>query len=298
MKKKSSMQEGELFRKYVNIRRNWYKFSRNKLSIVGLIGVCIIVFISVFANYLSPYPESAGRYVNFYESSQPPSLIHLCATDVNGRDILTRIFFGFRISLLMGVFVVLLQSPLGTILGLIAGYCRGSWVDMLIMRITDIFLAVPPLLLALVICSLLKPGLIGALLAVSMAWWPWYARMVYGLSSSIKGEFFVHAAEISGANTVHILFREILPNCLAPILTKMSMDMGTVILLIASLSFVGLGTQAPTPDLGKMVSDGCNYLPAQWWIAIFPALSIMFIVFSFNLLGDGIRDMLGSEERG
>lgn len=292
---KGSSRQKELSKRWENIRRNWYKFSRNSLSIIGLVVVCIIVFIAIFAPYISPHPESAGKFINFYEASQSPSLVHLCGTDVFGRDVLTRIFFGYRFSLMMGIVVLSLVVPVGVVLGLIAGYYRDSWLDTVIMRITDIFVAVPPLILALAVCSVLTPGIFYAMMAVSLMWWPWYTRMVYGVASSLKGEFFVQAAEVTGASRTHILFREILPNCIAPIFTKMSLDMGWVILIGASLSFVGLGAQAPTADLGSMVADGSKYLPDQWWIAVFPAFAIMLVVLAFNLLGDGIRDMLGAE---
>ena len=292
---KGYSRQGELPKRWENIRRNWYKFSRNSLSIIGLVVVCIIVFVAIFAPYISPHPESAGKFINFYEASQRPSLVHLCGTDVFGRDVLTRIFFGYRFSLMMGIVVLSLVVPVGVVLGLIAGYYRDSWLDTVIMRITDIFVAVPPLILALAVCSVLTPGIFHAMMAVSLMWWPWYTRMVYGVASSLKGEFFVQAAEVTGASRTHILFREILPNCIAPIFTKMSLDMGWVILIGASLSFVGLGAQPPTADLGSMVADGSKYLPDQWWIAVFPAFAIMLVVLAFNLLGDGIRDMLGAE---
>jgi len=292
---KDSSRQGGISKRWKNIRRNWYKFSRNPLSIIGLVVFCIIVFVAIFAPFISPYPESAGKFINFDEASQFPSLVHLCGTDVFGRDVLTRIFFGCRFSLMMGIVVLSLAVPVGVVLGLIAGYYRDSWLDTIIMRITDIFVAVPPLILALAVCSVLNPGIFHAMMAVSFMWWPWYTRMVYGVASSLKGEFFVQAAEVTGASRTHILFREILPNCIAPIFTKMSLVIGWVILLGASLSFVGLGAQPPTADLGSMVADGSKYLPDQWWIAVFPAFAIMLVVLAFNLLGDGIRDMLGAE---
>ena len=182
------------------------------------------------------------------------------------------------------------------IAGLVAGYHRGKWISLLIMRIVDIFVAVPPLLMALVVCSILTPGVFNAMMAVSVSWWAWYGRMVYGIVSSIRGEFYIQAAEVNGASTWHILLKEILPNSLSPIFTKMSLDMAFVILIGSSISFVGLGAQPPTPDLGTMVADGAKFLPEQWWISIFPAFAIVIIVLAFNLMGDGIRDMLGSEK--
>jgi peptide/nickel transport system permease protein len=278
-----------------NIGRKWYNFSRNPLSIIGIFIVLAIVIVAIFAPYISPYPESAGNYLNFAEASKAPSLRHWCGTDVFGRDILTRIIFGYRFSLIMAVSVLTLVVPVGVILGLIAGYFRYSLWDTIIMRITDIFVAIPPLVLALAICSVLMPNIFNAMLAVSIMWWPWYTRMVYGVASSLRGEFFIQASELTGANGFHILFKEMLPNCLSTILTKMSLDVGWVILIAASLSFVGLGAQPPTPDLGSMVAEGSKYLPDQWWIPVFPAFAIMLIVLAFNLLGDGIRDMFGAE---
>ena len=294
MQEKSLTQE-RLSRRWENIRRNWYKFSRNPLSTIGLVVICIILFFTIFAPFVSPYPESAGKYINFYEASQPPSLTHLCGTDAFGRDILSRIFFGCRYSLMMGVIVLLLIVPVGVFLGLFAGYHSGGWLEIVIMRITDIFIAVPPLILALAVCSVLTPSISNAMLAISLAWWPWYTRMLYEITSSLKDEFFVQSAEVTGATKMHILLKEILLNCIAPIITKMSLDMGWIILIGSSLSFVGLGAQPPTADLGSMVADGSKYLPDQWWISVFPAVAIMLIVLSFNLFGDGIRDTLGVE---
>jgi len=283
-------------RKWEKIKRGWYKFSKNPLSIAGAAIILVIILLALFAPLVAPYPEHAGNFVDFDEASKPPSLKHFCGTDVFGRDILSRIFFGFRFSLTMGIVVIVLTAPLGVTLGLTAGYMKGTWIDTLIMRITDIFVAVPPLVLALAVCSILTPSVFNAMMAVSLMWWPWYCRMVYGIASSIKNEFFIQAAEVTGSGKLHILFKEILPNCYGPIFTKISLDMGWVILIGSALSFVGLGAQPPTPDLGTMVADGGKYMPDQWWIAVFPAFAIMFIVLGFNLLGDGIRDMLEVEE--
>jgi peptide/nickel transport system permease protein len=285
-----------LKRRVESLKKNWYKFSKNPVSVVGLFFVVVVSFIAAFAPYISPYPSHAGRYVNFAEASQPPSLKHLCGTDVFGRDILSRIFYGFRYSLMMGAVVLSLVVAPGVVLGLIAGYYRGTWIDTVIMRVTDIFLAVPPLILALAICSVLTPSVFHAMMAVALMWWPWYTRLVYGLASSLRSEFFVQAAEVTGASRSHILFREILPNCVSSIFTKMSLDMGWVILIGSALSFVGLGAQPPTPDLGTMVADGAKYLPDQWWIAIFPAIAIMITVLGFNLIGDGFRDLFALED--
>ena len=297
MQEETSTKE-ELSRIRENIQRNWYKFSRNPLSIVGLVLVCMIVFIAIFAPYISPHPESAGKFVNFSDTCRPPSLAHPFGTDRFGRDVLTRTLFGYRYSLGMALMVISIMGPAGIILGLTAGYYRNSWIETIIMRATDIFIAVPPLILALAVCSVLTPSIFNAMLAICVAWWPWYARMVYEITCSLKNEFFVQAAELTGASTRHILFREIIPNCMASILTKMSLDVGWVILIGAALSFVGLGAQPPTPDLGTLVADASSYLPDLWWEAVFPAFAIMVAVLAFNLFGDGIDDMLGEEKGG
>ncbi len=278
------------------VKKGFYKFSKNPLSLAGAVIVVIVILLALFAPFVSPYPEHAGNFVDFANASQAPSREHLFGTDVFGRDILSRVFFGFRLSLIMGVVVIALTAPVGITLGLIAGYKKNTWIEAFIMRITDIFVAVPPLILALSICSILTPSIFNAMMAVSLMWWPWYCRIVYGIASSLKNEFYIQSAEVTGASTFHILFREILPNCYGPVFTKISLDMGWVILLGSALSFVGLGAQPPTPDLGTMVADGGKYMPDQWWIAVFPAIAIMFVVFGFNILGDGIRDMLEVEK--
>jgi peptide/nickel transport system permease protein len=276
--------------------RAWYKFSRNPLSVLGLVMVSVITLMAIFAPFVAPYPLHAEPFTDFANASKPPSLQYLFGTDEIGRDILSRCIFGFRYALVMGIVVLALVVPVGVLLGLLAGYYQGTWVDVVIMRITDIFLSVPPLILALAVASVLQPNLTNSMLAVSLMWWPWYTRLVYGLASALRNEYFVVSAETVGASTGYILFREILPNMLSPILTKMSLDMGWVIIIGSMLSFVGLGVQPPTPGLGTMVASGARFLPDQWWIAIFPALAIVVIVLGFNLLGDGLRDLFSAEE--
>ena len=278
-----------------NFGRAWYKFSRNPLSVMGGTTVVVITLLAIFAPYIAPYPEHAQPFTDFANASRSPSWEYPFGTDEIGRDILSRVIFGFRFSLLMGVVVLSLVVPVGVILGLMAGYYQDTWIDTAIMRVTDIFLAVPPLILALAIAAVLEPNLFNAMIAVSLMWWPWYTRLVYGLARTLRNEHFVTSAELTGASTPHILFREILPNCVSPIFTKMSLDMGWVIIIGSMLSFVGLGVQPPKPGLGTMVASGAKYMPDQWWIAIFPALAIVVVVLGFNLLGDGLRDLLAAE---
>lgn len=280
-----------------NLGRAWFKFSRNPLSIIGGVTVLIVVLLAIFAPYVTPYPEHATKpFTDFANASNSPSSKNLFGTDEIGRDVLSRSIYGFRFSLTMGLVVLSLVVPTGVLLGLIAGYFQGTRIDTFIMRITDVFLAVPPLILALAIASVLEPNLFHSMVAVSLMWWPWYTRLVYGLASAQRNEFYVSSAEITGASTPHILFREILPNCLSPVFTKMSLDMGWVIIIGASLSFVGLGVQPPKPGLGTMVASGAKYLPDQWWISLFPALAIVVLVLGFNLLGDGLLDLFAAEE--
>ncbi|MCI4434794.1 MAG: ABC transporter permease [Thermoplasmata archaeon] len=275
----------------------WYRFRKNKLSIIGLSIIITFVLMAVFAPWIAPYPSSAGLYTNFSQALQPPSSIHLFGTDEMGRDVLSRVIFGLRYSFsLVGVVLSITVLP-GVVLGLIAGYYLNRWFSVLIMRLTDIFVAIPPLLLALSVASLLKPSEINAMMAVTVAWWPWYTRLVYSNTSSLRNEDYVKAAELLGASPFKIMFSEILPNQIGSILTKVSLDAGWVILIGASLSYVGLGAQAPTPDLGTMISEGSIYLPGVWWISIFPAIIIVLIILGFNLLGDGIKDMFSTSIR-
>lgn len=264
---------------------------RNPMSLLGLILVGIVVLSALLASWIAPYPDHNGAVVDFLNNNRSPSLKNLMGTDLVGRDILSRIMYGYQISLVLGVIVLAIATPIGTVFGLIAGY-RGGWVEIVLMRIVDIFLSIPPLVLAIAMMGVLEPTLTNAMLAVTLMWWPWYARLVYSIARGEREEGYVVAAEVIGASTWHIIFREILPNCLPAIITKMTLDMGFVIIIASSLSFLGLGVQPPTADLGSMVAEGARYLPDSWWLTVFPGLSILVAVFGFNLLGDGLREAL------
>jgi peptide/nickel transport system permease protein len=291
-----AIKSNQMNTKRVNLSKSWYKFSRNPLSVLGLAILIIIVLSAILAPYITPYPEHAGPYTNFPESGQAPSFKHLFGTDTVGRDVFSRVIFGYRFSLLLAIVVISLSVPLGIVLGLIAGYTKRRWLEVGIMRITDIFLAVPPLVLALAITAMLSPKLLNQMMAISLMWWPWYCRLVYSITTSLRHEYFVYDAELTGARKGFIMIRSILPNCVGPILTKITLDMGFVIILGASLSFIGLGVQPPKPGLGTMVADGAKRLPAEWWMTLFPALAIVLVILSFNLIGDGLRDMFAVEE--
>ena len=274
------------------LRKAWYRFSKNKLSVAGLCIVVLVLLLVIFAPLVTPYPEHASAFTDFAHACAGPSQTYLLGTDNMGRDILTRIIFSFRGALYMAIIVLAIAVPVGCFLGILAGYLKNTWADYLIMRITDVFLSVPALLLALAVASILKANLTNAMIAITVMWWPWYSRLMYGMASSCRNEYYVVNAELTGAGKLHIIFREILPNCLSPIFTKMALDMGWVILIGAALSYVGLGEQPPTPSLGQMVSDGVRYMPDAWWMTIFPSLAIVIIILGFNFLGDGIGDML------
>ena len=274
--------------------RAWYKFARNPLSVVGLATVVAVVLMAIAAPLVAPHPEAAGKFIDILGRNQGPSLEHWFGTDNLGRDVLSRIIFGYRISLLLGIVVLTIAVPLGVFLGLVAGYFGGTW-ELVIMRITDIFLAVPSLVLAMAILGLFEPSLTLAMAAVAVGWWPWYTRLIYNLARSLKTEGYVAAAQVVGASPFRIISGEILPNCLGTIVTKMTLDMGFVILLGSGLSFLGLGAQPPTPDLGTMVAEGTLFLPDLWWTSVFSGLAILVVVLGFNLLGDGLRDLFGVE---
>lgn len=274
--------------------RAWYRFSQNPLSIVGLLLVTLIVVLATFAPWVVPFPKHSGSFVDFGNASQPPGSTYLFGTDVVGRDILSRIAYGYRLSLEIGVIVLAVAAPIGVALGLVAGY-YGGWTATAVMRVTDVFLSIPPLVLALAILGVLEPTFINSVIAISVMWWPWYTRLIYNITRSLRNEGYVVAAKVVGASDVHVLFREILPNCYASLLTKLTLDLGFVILIAASLGFLGLGAQAPIPELGSMVAEGAKNLPDLWWMALFPGIAILVAVLGFNLIGDGLKELLDIE---
>jgi peptide/nickel transport system permease protein len=207
------------------------------------------------------------------------------------------VVIGTRLSLQIGLIIIFVAMGIGVPLGILAGY-MGGWVNNLVMRITDIFLSVPGLLLALAIVGALGPGIKNAMIALSIVWWPGYVRLVQGKTLSLREEPFVEAARSIGASRFRIIFKHILPNCTSPIIVKASMDMGMAILFAANLGFIGVGAQPPEPEWGAMISVGRNYLPDRWWMATFPGLAILVTVLGFNLLGDGLRDVLDPQSRG
>ena len=264
---------------------------RNRLSVLGLVIIAFLIFVAIFAPLLAPYPEQALGEPNLQERLQPPSWKHPFGTDHLGRDILSRVIYGARTSLIMGFSVVALAVLIGVPLGLVAGYLGGK-VDLIIMRITDVFLAFPPLLLALLIASSIGRGMLNAIMALAISWWPWYTRLTRGMAISVKERPYVEASKAMGISDWKIIIRHVLPNSLSPIIVQGTMDMGSAILEAAALSFLGLGVQPPTPDWGLMVSEGKDYFLNYWWYPVFPGLAIFITVLAFNLLGDAVREVM------
>lgn len=277
-----------------NRQRAWRRLLRNPIAVIGGLMVISVILAAIFAPWAAPFPTHAGAVVDFRHRHSPPDALHWMGTDNAGRDILSRVIFGYRVSLALVAGVLGIAMPFGVLLGMAAGYFRGR-TEFVIMRLTDIMLAMPPLVMALAITAILTPDLVNAMIAITALWWTWHCRLIYRITSSIVAEDFVEAARLSGATHTHILLREILPNCMAAISVKTTLDAGFVILFGATLSFLGLGVQPPTPDLGTMVATGAQFLPDQWWEAVMPGLGVLYAILGFNLLGDGLRDMLDVE---
>ncbi len=272
-------------------KRGIHRFRKNPLSIFGLAVIVVLAVMALAADIISPYPEDAYGAVQFERRFQPPSPSYPFGTDEAGRDVLTRIIFGTRISLAAAVLIQAYVTVAATTLGLIAGYVGGR-VSSIVMRTADIFMSIPPLLLALVAASAFQPDLGTVILAVSLAWWPWKTRVVYSVVLSLREEQFVEASRLIGRGRLSIMFKDVLPHVIPVVVVKATLDMGFVILFISSLSFLGIGVQEPTPDWGMMISLGRKYLPEFWWLSTFPGLFIFAAVMAFSLLGDGLRDLL------
>jgi len=270
-----------------------YVLRKSTLAIVGALLVSLFLFLAVFGPRIAPYDPYA---VKLQERFIPPSKGHWFGTDKMGRDVLTRMLHGAGYSIRAGLLVLVIAVPVGIILGGIAGLF-GGWRDEMIMRITDVFLAFPSLILAMSFSAALGPSLFNAMIALSIVWWPMYTRLIRGQALSVRETSYVEAARSRGAGNWYLVRRHILPNCLSPILVTFTLDMGWIITATAALSFLGFGAQPPTPEWGRMVSDGRIYLMQAWWVSVFPGLAIASTVLGFNLLGDGIRDALDPKLR-
>lgn len=267
---------------------------RSPLTVAGVTLIAILALIALLAPLIAP----ANPLKQVLSTRlKPPSAEHWLGTDQLGRDVLSRMIYGARISLLIGTVVVGLAASVGTLVGLVAGYA-GGWLDEGLMRLTDVFFAFPALILAMAISGALGPSLTNAMIAIAVVSWPVYARLVRAQVLSLREREFVEATRALGASAGRIVWQHILPNTLAPLLVQASFDMGGAILSAAGLSFIGFGTQPPTPEWGVMISEGRNYIATQSWLSLFPGLAILLTVAAFNLLGDGLRDALDPALRG
>ena len=258
----------------------------NPLIATGGVIALLIVLIAVVAPLVVPYPADAGAATHPEMALQAPSAQHLFGTDQVGRDLFSRVLAGARVSPVVALFVLVISCVVGISLGVLAGYFGGV-TDEIIMRITDIFLAFPPLLLALAFATVLPANLTSLTIAIAISWWPWYTRLVRGQAASVAGRPYVEACRALGIPSWRILLRHVLPNSVTPVIVQVSLDVGGVILTASALSFLGLGAQDPTPDWGLMVAEGQNYFTTQWWLVTFPGLAILITALAFNLLGDG-----------
>jgi peptide/nickel transport system permease protein len=261
---------------------------RNRPFVIGLCLLALVLLASLFPQLVTSYNPIK---VNVPERLQSPNPLHLFGTDQYGRDILARVLYGGRVSLIMGVVPIAISALIGTLLGAVAGYL-GRWADLLIMRLMDVWVAFPTILLALAIVAILGPGLVNIMIAIGIAWIPYYTRMVRGSVLEIRALAYIEAAQVIGTGHVRMLRSHILPNILAPIIVMSSMGIAGAILTGASLSFIGLGPQAPTPEWGVILADGRQFIRAGWWIGLFPGIAIAITVLAANLLGDGLRDLL------
>ncbi|HAF71255.1 TPA: D,D-dipeptide ABC transporter permease [Candidatus Acetothermia bacterium] len=271
----------------------WRQIIRNPLSITGLVIIVTLVLVAILAPYIAPHDPFATDPIN---KLAPPSSAHLMGTDGLGRDILSRVLYGTRISLWIAVLILLTAGVVGTAVGILAGYV-GGFGDNLLMRITDIFMAFPRLILAMAIAAALGPSLTNVVIAISFSAWTVFARLARSRAIAVREEDYVEAARAVGASGFRIIVRHILPMAISPVIIQGTISMGGIILTAAGLGFLGFGAQPPTPEWGVMVSEGRNFMPHGWWVSTFPGLAIMVTVLGFNLLGDGIRDILDPRMR-
>ncbi len=266
------------------------EFLRDRLAVTGLLIILLLFAVGILAPYIAPDPDAV---FGFYPAKrlQPPSWDHLFGTDQMGRDILSRIIFGARITIRIAVFAVGITLVIGIPIGLVAGYYE-SWLGELLMRIADIFLSIPQFVLALALATAFGPSIENAILALSLTYWPWFSRLVYAETISLKHSTFIEATEALGAGAVRTIFLHVLPNVTSPIIVRSTIGMGYTILTAAVLGFLGVGAQPPDPEWGLAISESRKFLPGAWWFATFPGCAIFLVVMAFNMFGDGLRDVL------
>ena len=266
------------------------RFLQDTSAVIGLAIVLFAVFVALFAEQLAPYPLDAFQ-THLLQRLQPPSWEFPFGTDNLGRDIFSRVILGTQSALIVALSVVAASTLIGVPAGLLAGYF-GGWLAEAIMRLTDVFLAVPQLILALALAQLMSPSLETAMIALTLTYWPFFARVVYAETRRLKVSVFVESLQGLGAGDMRVMFLHVLPNAASPIIVRATIGMGFTILTAAVLGFLGMGATPPEPDWGLAIAESRQYLPEAWWFATFPGLAIFAAVFGFNLLGDGIRDIV------
>jgi peptide/nickel transport system permease protein len=274
--------------KWGNRYRVWLNFKGNPLGMIGLIVIAVFVLMAIFAPLLASHNPAAQELANRLAT---PSAVHWLGTDELGRDVYSRILYGARVTLGMVIAVVILVAPLGLAIGCIAGYFGGI-VDTVLMRITDIFLAFPRLVLALAFVAALKPGVESAVLAIALTAWPPYARMARAETLTVRGSDFIAAYRLTGASSWRIIFRHIAPLCTPSLIVRVTLDMSSIIITAASLGFLGMGAQPPSPEWGAMIATAKRFMFEQWWVPMIPAIAILLVSLAFNFLGDALRDVL------
>ena len=276
--------------------RTWLSFRSNWLAMVGLGIVLALILVALLANVIAPYDPVLGGDLRTERFLPPFSPGHLLGTDDLSRDIFSRIVHGSRLTLMVVVLVAVIATPIGLLVGTTAGYF-GGWVDTILMRITDIFLAFPRLILALAFVAALGPGIENAIIAIAITSWPPYARLARAETLTIRDSDFINAARLQGASSARILWGHVTPLCLSSVIIRVTLDMAGIILTAAGLGFLGLGAQPPQPEWGAMIAAGRRFLIDQWWVATMPGVAIFIVSLGFNLLGDGLRDVLDPKAR-
>ena len=266
----------------------WLVFARNRLAMAGLVIVLGLVFVAATADWIAPFGPTDGV---LDQRLQPPSAVHWFGTDDQGRDIFSRVLHGAGITLMVVVMVAVLAAPIGLLVGTVSGYAGGR-IDAVLMRVTDIFLAFPRLILALAFVAALGPGIENAVIAIAITSWPPYARIARAETLTIRRAEYIEAVRLLGAGPWRIVWRHVMPLCLSSVIVRVTLDMAGIILTAAGLGFLGLGAQPPTPEWGAMISTGRQYVLDQWWVAAAPGAAIFIVSLAFNLLGDGLRDAL------
>lgn len=287
-----SRRQARLGRAYVI----WRQFSANRLALVGLGLILALILLAVFANVLATHNPVQGD-LSHARLLPPGTDGFWLGTDDQGRDIYSRLIFGSRLTLLVVVLVAIIAAPIGLLVGTVAGYA-GGWVDAVLMRLTDIFLAFPKLVLALALVAALGPGIENAILAIAVTSWPPYARIARAETMTFRNSDYISAVRLMGASPFRIVFRHIMPLCLSSLIVRVTLDMAGIILTAAGLGFLGLGAQPPLPEWGAMIADGRRFILDQWWVAAMPGFAILLVSLGFNLLGDGLRDALDPKEAG